>query len=70
MVPHDILTPEQGAKLQALREAYQDATSRAAAALVGSGMSSDAFLSADAEAGQIVNQIKELLGTSGNHWMS
>ena len=66
----DFITPEEGEKLEKLRNVYQDATNRAAAAIMGEGMSSEAFLKADAEAGKISNQIKELLGTAGKHWMS
>ena len=63
MMTGDFLTPEEGAKLKVLREAYVEATQRAAAAIIGAGMSSEAFLKADREAGDIVRQIKGLLGT-------
>lgn len=58
----EYMSPEEGEKLKTLREGYLEATSRAAAALIEGGMSSEEFLKADAEAGRFSREIKALLG--------
>jgi hypothetical protein len=64
-----VITSEEGAELERLKSAYQAATLRASNAIRAKGMDSDEFLKADAEAGRIVERIKEILGTTGN-WMA
>jgi hypothetical protein len=61
-----VLTPEEGAELRKLQQDYIAATARTAAAI---GVSEEAFVKADAETAAIVRRIKEILGTSGQHWM-
>ena len=59
------ITLEEGAEPKQLQEAYRLATQRAMVAIWGEGMSSDAFMEADAEMSKIVRRIKEILGTTG-----
>jgi hypothetical protein len=64
------ITPAQGAKLKELRAAYFEWTRRAADAIAEGGMSSEAFMKAEAETALIERQIREILGTTGKHWMA
>ena len=64
------ITPEEGAELKQLEQDYLDAHRRARDAVVTEGMSSEAYLKADAETARIMRRIKEIRGTSGKHWMA
>lgn len=68
-MPKNVITPEEGAELQKLREAYTRATQQAIELLKQEGMSSEAFSKADAEAGKAAARIREILGL-GKHWLS
>jgi hypothetical protein len=64
-----LLTLEQRAELKNLEEKRIAANERARAAAGTSGLSSEAFLKADAEEAEIIRRIKEIRGTAGSHWM-
>jgi hypothetical protein len=63
-----VITPEEGAELEALKSEYLAATRRAADAM--QAHDSEAFVRADAVTSVIVRRVKEILGTAGQHWMA
>jgi hypothetical protein len=64
-----ILTPEEAVKLRSLWRQYKAALDRSLEAAETEGMESAAFKEAHDESGEARRKIRELLGTTGQHWM-
>ena len=65
----DIMTPEQDAELRLRWSEYLAARHRADIAAQTKGLDSADFRKADAEAGAALLKMKEILGSTGQHWM-
>jgi hypothetical protein len=69
-VAKNILTPEEGEELKRLYLEHSNNTARAGALLAAHGMDSVEFAEADKLSTQTWGRIREILGTSGLHWMA
>ena len=70
-----VISPEEGEELRKLYEELPKAYARASAALRTHGQPLEGellrkFMEEDAKAGDVVRRIKEIHGTTGQHWMA
>ena len=63
------LSPEDEAQLRSLWFEYLAAMERSREALRVNGMDSVEFKIADEEAGRCLVKMRQMLGTTGQHWM-
>jgi hypothetical protein len=63
------ITPELAEELRKLRQQHRKATERATAAILDEGMASEAYQSADVEAGQAWARIRQIMQTAP-HWVN
>lgn len=68
-MPTKALTPEEQAELDRLLGEHAAAVKEAGAIAAMHGMDSAAFREADEKAGKLYQRIRELRGTTGEHWM-
>jgi hypothetical protein len=68
--PRNFISPEEGAELKRLYAEHSAASKNAGTILATEGMDSPRFAEADKAVGVIWRRIREILGTSGSHWMA
>ena len=64
-----VLSPEEDAEMRLRWSEYLAARQRAELAARTKGLDSDEFKKADADAGAALQKMRQLLGTTGQHWM-